>query len=187
MKKNPSLIGLLVVCGLTVIILFIYNNFLNKQDGYVIDNPSKQTLAIKINDNDYTVAPEQQARIEIPKGKAKIVYSFNNKSVDTVVDITRSSGMINPTRQQYITFTRPYGVRKNKDSIFLTHNNDIDNKVYHGIIEKSSQLYIENFYYNIDQDYPRMFIKSSGSEKATDLSKIFNKEDFKQFYFENYE
>lgn len=32
-----------------------------------------------------------------------------------------------------------------------------------------------------------MFIKSGGSEKATDLSKIFNKEDFKQFYFENYE
>ncbi|MDO3388832.1 hypothetical protein QWI17_23495, partial [Gilvimarinus sp. SDUM040013] len=77
--------------------------------------------------------------------------------------------------------------RKNKDSIFLSNNIAIDNKVYHGIIEKSSQLYIENFYYNIDQDYPKMFIKSGGSEKATDLSKIFNKEDFKQFYFENYE
>ncbi len=187
MKKNPSLIGLLVVCGLAVVILFFYNTFLNKKDGYVIDNPSNKTLSIKINDKDYTVAPQQQARVELPKGKTKIAYSFNNKNVDTVVDITRVSGMINPTRQEYVTFTRPYGVRKNKDSIFLSNNKAIDNKVYHGIIEKSSQLYIENFYYNIDQDYPKMFIKSTGSEKATDLSKIFNKENFKQFYFENYE
>ncbi len=187
MKKNPSLIGLLVVCGLAVLILIIYNTFLSKKDGYVIDNPSNKTLSIKINGTDFTVAPQQNARIELPKGKTKIAYSFNNKTVDTVVDITRASGMINPVREEYITFTRPYGVRKNKDSIFLSNNNAIDNKVFHGIIEKSSQLYIENFYYNIDQDYPKMFIKSASSEKATDLSKIFNKEDFKQFYFENYE
>ena len=169
MKKNPSLIGLLIVCGLAALIVVIYNTFLSKKDGYVIDNPSNKTLTIKINDKDFTIAPQQNAR------------------VDTVVDITRANGFINPTHQEYYTFTRPYGVRKNKDSIFLSNNIAIDNKIYHGIIEKSSQLYIENFYYNIDQDYPKMFIKSSGSEKATDLSKIFNKEDFKQFYFENYE
>ena len=187
MKKNPSLIGLLSVCGLAVLVFLFYNVFLNKKDGYVIGNPSNKTITININNKDYTVAPQQQARVELPKGKTKIVYTFNNKTTDTIVEITRGNGFINPTRQEYITFTRPYGIRKNKDSIFLSNHLSIDNKVYQGILEKSSQLYIENFYYNIDQDYPKMFIKSSGSEKATDLSKIFNKEDFKQFYFENYE
>ncbi len=187
MKKNPSLIGLLTICGLAVLILIVYNVFLNKKDGFVIDNPSDKTLSIKINNQNYTVAPQQQARIDLPKGKTKILYSFNNQQIDTVINITRVNGMINPTRQEYVTFTRPYGIRKNKDSIFLSNNLAIDDKVYHGMIEKSSQLYIENFYYNIDQEYPKMFIKSSGSEKATDLSKIFNKEHFKQFYFENYE
>ncbi|WP_413532574.1 hypothetical protein [Empedobacter brevis] len=187
MKKNSSLIGLLIVCGLIALIVIIYNSFLNKKDGYVIDNPSNKTLTIKINDKDFTIAPQQNARVELKKGKTHIVYNFNNKNVDTIVNITRANGFINPARQEYYTFTRPYGVRKNKDSIFLSNNIAIENKIYHGIIEKSSQLYIENFYYNIDQDYPKMFIKSAGSEKATDLSKIFNKEDFKQFYFENYE
>lgn len=187
MKRNPSLVGLLIICGLTVLIVIIYNVFLSKKDGYVIDNPSNKTLTIKINDKDFTIAPQQNARVDLKKGKTRIVYTYNNKNVDTVVNITRANGFINPTRLEYYTFTRPYGVRKNKDSIFLSHNIAIDNKVYHGIIEKSSQLYIENFYYNIDQDYPKLFIKSASSEKATDLSKIFNEEDFKQFYFENYE
>ncbi|WP_312312721.1 hypothetical protein [Empedobacter brevis] len=187
MKKNPSLVGLLIVCGLAALIIIIYNVFLSKKDGYIIDNPSNKTLVIKINDKDFTIAPQQNARVDLAKGKAHIIYTFNNKNVDTVVTITRANGFINPTGQEYYTFTRPYGVRKNKDSIFLSNNIAIDNKIYHGIIEKSSQLYIENFYYNIDQDYPKMFIKSAGSEKATDLSKIFSKEDFKQFYFENYE
>jgi hypothetical protein len=187
MKKNPSLIGLLIICALAGLIFMIYNLFLNKDDGFVIDNPSNKTLVVKINDKDYTIAPQQHARIDLAKGKTKISYNFNNKNVDTVVNITRLNGMINPTGQEYYTFTRPYGIRKNKDSIFLSNNLAIDNKVYHGIIEKSSQLYIENFYYNLDQDYPKMFIKSSSSDKNTDLSKIFNKEDFKQFYFENYE
>ncbi len=34
--------------------------------------------------------------------------------LDTVVDITRANGFINPTHQEYYTFTRPYGVRKTK-------------------------------------------------------------------------
>lgn len=187
MKKNPSLIGLLIICGLIAFILLFYNTFLNKKDGYVIDNPSKKTINIKINDKNYTIAPQQNARIELPKGKTKISYTFNNKNTDTIIDIVRSSGLINPTLQDYYTFTRPYGVRKNKDSIFLSKNIAIDNQIYHGIIEKSSKLYIENFYYNLDQDYPRVFIKSGSSDKNTDLSKIFNKENFKQFYFENYE
>ncbi|HEY4540609.1 MAG TPA: hypothetical protein VIG94_11460 [Faecalibacter sp.] len=185
MKKNPSLLGLLIILGVLGIIVIIYNLFLSKKDGYIIDNPTEQIIKMSINQQEYTIAPQQQVRLDLERGKHKIAYEFGNKKVDTVIEIRRPSGVINPTLSDYYVFTRPYGVRKNKDSIFTSHHIAIDNKAYLGMITKEDDLYIEDFYYNLDQDYPKIFLKSD--EKKTDLSKIFNKEDFKQFYFENYE
>ena len=185
MKKNPSLIGLAVVLALLGVIVLVYNFVLSKEDGYLIDNPSDQTINISIDNNDYTLAPQQHVRIDLNKGKHNVKYEFNGKKVDTLIEIKRASGLFNPTLTDYYIFTRPYGVRPNKDSIFTSRHIEIDNKAYLGIISKSENLYIEDFYYNLDQDYPKVFIKNN--EKKTDLSKIFQKEDFKQFYFENYE
>lgn len=186
MKKNPSLIGLLIVGAITVAIVLIYTFVLSKKEGYIIDNPSDTSLNIRINKKEYTIAPQQHIRISLTTGNTQINYQHAGKTVDTVVKINRVTGLINPIRNTYYTFTRPYGYRENKDSIFTSQNISIDNKVYLGMIEQSNQLYIENFYYNLDQDYPKVFLKSD-KEKMTDLSKIFNKDDFKQFYFENYE
>ena len=185
MKKNPSLIGLLLVLGLLGVIVIVYNFILSKDDGYLIDNPSDQTIRMQIDEQVYTVAPQQFVRLELPKGKHTIKYDFKDKKVDTVIEINKASGLFNPTLTDYYVFTRPYGVRPEKDSIFTSRNIAIDNKAYLGIISKEDELYIEDFYYNLDQKYPRIFLKSG--DKKTDLSKIFNKEDFKQFYFENYE
>lgn len=186
MKKNPSLIGFLIIGVLAVLITLFYSFFLSKKDGYVIDNPSDKTINIQINKNEYTIAPQQHIRIDLPQGPTRIQYNLNGQQVDTVVKIQRVSGLINPIRNDYYTFTRPYGHRENKDSLFTARNLSIDNKVYLGVIEHSKNLYIENFYYNLDQDYPKFFLKTD-KEKKTDISKIFNKENFKQFYFENYD
>ena len=185
MKKNPSLVGLVMIFAILGVIVIIYNLFLNKKDGYVIDNPTDQTINIKISDANYTIAPQQNVRIDLDLGKHTIQYDYKGKNVDTVIQIRRASGVINPTLQDYYVFTRPYGHRENVDSIFKSRHIAIDNKAYLGIITKEQGLYIEDFYYNLDQDYPRIFLKSS--DKTTDLSKIFRKEDFKQFYFENYQ
>lgn len=185
MKKNPSLLGLLCVLALLGVIVLVYNFVLSKPDGYVIDNPSDQTINIKIDDNDYTIASQQFARVDLEKGKHTVKYDINGKKVDTVIQIRRASGLFNPIGKDYYVFTRPYGHRENVDSIFASRNIAIDNKAYLGLITKEEGLYIEDFYYNLDQDYPRIFLKSD--DKKTDLSKIFNKEDFKQFYFENYQ
>ena len=185
MKRNPSLTGFLIILGALGAIVLIYNLFLSKKDGYVIDNPSDKTLNITIDQQQYTIAPQQFVRLELDKGKRKIQYNINGKDVDTIIEIRRASGLINPTLTDYYIFTRPYGNRPNKDSIFTANNIAIDNKAYLGLISKEQNLYIEDFYYNLDQDYPSLFLKSG--ERKTDLSKIFRKEEFKQFYFENYE
>lgn len=174
-----------MILAILGVIVLVYNFVLSKSDGYLIDNPSDQTITLKINENDYTIAPQQFVRIDLEKGKHTIKYDFKGKKVDTVIQIRRSSGLINPIRQDYYVFTRPYGHRDNVDSIFASRNITIDNKVYLGLITKEEGLYIEDFYYNLDQNYPKIFLKSA--DKNTDLSKIFNKEDFKQFYFENYQ
>ncbi|QTV05993.1 hypothetical protein [Faecalibacter bovis] len=185
MKKNPSLIGLLMILAILGVIVLVYNFVLSKPDGYVIDNPSDQTISLKIDETAYTIAPQQYVRIDLEKGKHTVKYDINGKKVDTLIQIRRASGLFNPIRKDYYVFTRPYGHRENVDSIFASRNIAIDNKAYLGLITKEEGLYIEDFYYNLDQDYPRIFLKSG--EKKTDLSKIFNKEDFKQFYFENYQ
>jgi len=185
MKKNPSLIGFLLILGALGVIVLVYNLFLSKKDGYVIDNPSDKTINIVIDKENYTIAPQQFVRLDLQKGKRKFQYEFNGKKIDTVIEIRRASGLINPTLTDYYIFTRPYGNRPNKDSIFTSQHIAIDNKAYLGIITKAQNLYIEDFYYNLDQNYPKLFIRND--EKKTDLSKIFRKEDFKQFYFENYE
>ena len=185
MKKNPSLFGFLIILAALGVIVLVYNTFLSKKDGYIIDNPTDKSLKINIDEEQYTLAPQQFIRLEIAKGKRKIKYDFNGVSVDTIIEIRRASGLINPTLTDYYIFTRPYGNRPNKDSIFTSQNIAIDNKAYLGIISKNQNLYMEDFYYNLDQDYPKLFIRNN--DKKTDLSKIFRKEDFKQFYFENYE
>lgn len=185
MKKNSSLIGFLLILAILGVIVLIYNFVLSKPDGYVIDNPSDNTINMRIDERDFTIAPQQFVRIDLPKGEHTLKFQYNGKQVDTVIEIRRSAGLINPTLSDYYVFTRPYGVRENKDSIFKSRNIAIDNKAYLGNIFKADKMYEEDFYYNLDQKYPKVFIKNS--EKKTDLSKIFRKEDFKQFYFENYE
>ena len=104
--------------------------------------------------------------------------------------------MLNPTGAEYYTFNRPYGVRENVDSLFKSSHVTIDDKVYFGNIKKSNKIYIENFYYNLDENFPKLFFNKEGEafsysfstkKERTNLTKIFNEEDFKQFYFENYE
>jgi hypothetical protein len=46
------------------------------------------------------------------------------------------------------------------------------------------KLYIEDFYYNVDEDYDKMI---KNIDKLESRTKIYRKEDFKNFYKENYQ
>lgn len=184
MKKNPALIGLLITIGLILVFYGIYELFLEKKDSYLITNPSDEPLKIKIDEKTYMVAPNQTTPIEMDGGKHSLKFQYNGKQTDTVINVTRFNAVINPTRAEYFVFVRPYGAGRNRDSLFTSQTLTIDEKVYHGNIKRYNGVYIQDFYYNLDQKYPKFFLKKG---VPTDLSKIFSKEDFKQFYFENYE
>jgi hypothetical protein len=184
MKKNPSLTGLLLTVGIIVICYLVYIFLLEKKDSYLITNPTDKDLRVKIDNQNYIVAPNQITEIELEKGKHRLNFNYNGQQTDTTFDITRANAVINPTRAEYFVFVRPYGAGRNRDSLFTSQTLTIDKKVYYGNIKRYKDLYIQDFYYNLGQDYPKIFLKKG---EPTDISKIFSKEDFKQFYFENYE
>lgn len=184
MKKNPSLIGFLVTLVIMVFCYLFYTLFLEKKDSYLITNPSEKQIQIQIDNQNYTIAPKQITDIKLKPGKHSLKFTLKGKQTDTTFHITRANAIINPTRSEYFVFTRPYGAARNKDSIFTSQTITIDNKVYYGNTKRYTDLYIQNFYYNLDQEYPKFFLNKG---QDTDITKIFNKEDFIQFYFENYE
>jgi|26BtaG_2_1085354.scaffolds.fasta_scaffold00012_4 hypothetical protein len=185
MKKNPALFGLLITIGIAIISYTIYLNYLQKVDTYLITNPSEDYLEVKIDDQEYKLAPNQNAPIKLRGGDHSLSFTYDGKQTDTIFNIKRANAIINPTRAEYYVFVRPYGAARNVDSLFTSQTITIDEKVYNGNITRHDGLYIEDFYYNLNHKYPKLFIKKGGM--ADDLSKIFTKDDFIQFYFENYE
>lgn len=184
MKKNPSLYGLLITIGITIVCYIIYLVFLDKKDSYLITNPSENSLEVKIDGELYKLAANQYIQVKLNGGKHDLSFNYNGKQTDTTFTITRASAIINPTRGDYYVFTRPYGAGRNVDSLFNSKTITIDKRVYNGNITHYNDLYIEDFYYNLDQKYPAAFLNKG---EKVDLAKIFSKDDFKQFYFENYE
>lgn len=184
MKKNPSLVGFLVTVGLVAICYLIYLFFLEKKDSYLITNPSAESIQIKVDEQNYVIAPNQTTEVPLKPGEHKLNFEYKGKAVDTIFNVQNYNGVINPTKADYYIFTRPYGAGRNRDSLFTSQTLTIDERVYHGNIRHSNDLYIQGFYYNLNTTYPKLFLKKG---EPTDLSKIFSKEDFKQFYFENYE
>ena len=185
MKKNPALLGLLITIGIALVSYAIYINFLQKIDTYLITNPSEEYLELKIDDQEYKLAPNQITPIKLRGGEHSLNFNFDGKQTDTVFNVTRANAIINPTRAEYYVFVRPYGAARNVDSLFTSQTITIDEKVYNGNITRYDDLYIEDFYYNLNHSYPKLFLKKG--DKPDDLSKIFSKDDFIQFYFENYE
>ena len=184
MKKKPNLIGFIITLGIVVICYLIYGVFLEKKDSYLLTNPSENQIEIQIDNQSYTVAPKQITQIELKPGEHSLKFNLGNEQTDTTFKVTRANAIINPTKADYYVFVRPYGPGRNSDSIFSSHTLTIDNKVYNGDIKHFNSLYIQDFYYNLDQDYPRFFLNKG---EKTDLAKVFSKDDFIQFYFENYE
>ncbi|HUH35979.1 MAG TPA: hypothetical protein VL022_09125 [Moheibacter sp.] len=184
MKKNPSLLGLLITLGIAIVCYIVYLVFLDKKDSYLITNPTDDYLDLTIDEQAYRLAPNQMTAVQLKGGEHRLRFERAGESVDTIFKITRYNAIINPTRADYYVFVRPYGPKRNVDSLFSHQTLTIGEKVYYGNITHYNDLYIQDFYYNLDQKYPKVFL-NKGEE--TDLSKIFTEDDFKQFYFENYE
>lgn len=187
MKKNPSLVGL-VIGILTFVLAFgIYYLFLSKKNYYVVDNPTGKTFYFKINGGEEKViSAGQLVKVELNKGKNRI-QTFDNERkplYDSTFNVAKIRGLINLTHSDYYIHRQYYGYNINKDSLLQnTGQIEIDGKRYYGGAKHFNKLYTEDFYYNIDEDYDKVI---KNIDKMESRVKIFRKQDFLNYYKEYY-
>ncbi|MDR3273293.1 MAG: hypothetical protein LBT29_07420 [Flavobacteriaceae bacterium] len=188
MNKKAPLIGFIIGVLLLTTVVSYYKFFLEKEETFLMDNPTEQSLNITLNGKKYFLAPKQTTYIEILDGKNTI--SAVSKEGDMVLKDTfflaenSRRCVVNPTLSDYYIFRRYYGYIKNIDSLYKAHKTVIGGKEYFGEIKIDKNLFINDFYFNIDQDFAKIVNKGDSIESRT---KIFRKNQFLEFYRSNYE
>ncbi|WP_018676049.1 hypothetical protein [Riemerella columbina] len=173
---------------ITVIGAFaIYYFFLAKRNYYVVDNPTPNTYYFKINKgNEQVVAAGQTVKVDLKKGKNEIeVLDANKKPLyDSIFQVDKIRGLLNVAHADYYVHRQYYGYIPNKDSLLLAHGTTkIDDKDYYGDLKKFNNLYIDDFYFNVDEDYDAVV---KNIQKVESRTKIFRKQDFINYYSEYY-
>ena len=188
MKKiSPNLIGFIIALLICVASLWIYFTFLQKKSYHLIDNPGKNSLLVQIDENEYNIAPGQFVQVALSMGEHTISTKIENDTLPLIQRafvVADKRGLLNPTLSRYYIYGMPYGPKVNKDSIFANLKTEFKGKTYLGDLRIDSAIYTEDFYYNINEEFPAMTLQS---ENDTLRRKIFREDDFKQFYFKNYE
>ncbi|MGI9525722.1 MAG: hypothetical protein ACR2MS_01285 [Weeksellaceae bacterium] len=186
-KLNPSLVGFIIALLICAISLWIYFSFIQRKNIQLIDNPTGVSIQVEINNQSYSIAPDQYVEVNLKKGKYTIAVKSEVDSLnlpETTFTVNTQRGVINPVRANYFIYGMPYGPTVNKDSIFSQRNLTYAGKTYAGDVRLDSSIYIENFYYNLNEDFPPVALKSENNSLRR---KIFREAEFKQFYFERYE
>ncbi len=187
MKKNPAVIGLIVSLLVAVFAFGIYFIFLAKKNYYLVDNPTAETYYYKINNGpENIITTGQFNEITLNKGKNRVaVYDANKKLIyDSAFEVNKIRGLLNITHSDYYTHRQYYGYNLKKDSLLQSMKLvNIDGKNYLGEPKKINQLYTEDFYFNIDEDYDKLI---KNIDKVESRTKIFRKQDFLNYYKEYY-
>jgi len=187
LSKSP-LQGLLVAIFIVLVSILIYNLYIKKNDEFLLDNSSDKQIKVVLNGKDYFLAAGQSLTVPILAGKNTISsQDINGNSIlkDTFFVINGNKrGLINPSFNTYITFRRYYGHIKNIDSLYKVHRKRIDGKEFIGEVNEYNQLLIQDFYYNINQNFPKIITKVDSIESRI---KLFRKSQFLEFYRSTFE
>ncbi|VDH02751.1 hypothetical protein [Bergeyella zoohelcum] len=187
MKKNPATLGLIISVAIALLAFGVYSIFLSKKNYHLVDNPTPDTYYFKINNEEQKILGAGQfLKINIHKGQNKIsVFDAEKKLIyDTIFNVKKERGLINLTKKDYYIHTQYYGYQLNKDSLLLRQGfTEIDGKKYYGGPKKTTALYIDDFYYNIDEEYDAII---KNIQKVESRTKIFRKQDFINYHNEYY-
>lgn len=187
LKKNPSLFGFVISIIAALVAFGIYFLFLAKKNEYIVDNPTSKMFYFKINDKEQKIiAGGQYIAVDLLKGKNRIqVYDDQKKLLyDSVFQVNKHRGLINITHSDYYINRQYYGYGIDKDSLLLAlPQTEIDGKKYFGAPKKINQLYTDDFYYNVDEDYDKVV---KNIDKVESRTKIFRKQDYINYYNEYY-
>jgi hypothetical protein len=187
MKISASTKGL-IISLLTVMSAFgIYFLFLAKKNSFVVDNPTGNTFYFKINNGrEGIIAAGQNVEVDLNKGKNKIEVFDGQKKLlyDSTFAVNKERGLLNIAHQDYYINEQFYGYNLNKDSLIAARKaTEIDGKNYLNTPRHFNQLYTDDFYYNVNEDYDKVV---KNVQKIESRSKIFRKQDFLIYYKEYY-
>ena len=188
MKKNAPLIGFLSAIGVMAVAFAIYFLFLAKKNEYLVDNPTSNTYYFKINNGEENIITSgQHVRVELNRGEKNDIKVFDAQKkllFDSAFKVTQYRGLLNITNSDYYVHRQFYGYVPNKDSLLVSQTFDLDGQKLPGHVTRHKKLYIEDFYYNVDEDYDKVI---KNIDKLESRTKIDRKEDFKNFYKANYQ
>lgn len=187
MKKNAPLIGFLISAFVMLIAFGIYFIFLAKKNEYLVDNPTTKTFYFKINNGDEKIITSgQYVEVDLNRGKQNTIKVFDDKKkllYDSAFQVTQYRGLLNITSSDYYIHRQFYGYIPNKDSLLMASSFEIDGQRFPGHVIHHKKMYIEDFYYNLDEDYDKVI---KNIDKIESRTKIYRKQDFLDFYKENY-
>lgn len=188
MSNKKSLIGLLIAVLLCAFSIMWYKFFLENKDEFLLDNPTSASIKVNFNGKNYILGSGQTIKIPVNKGNNTLSSTSEQGNVllkDTVIYISNlTRGLINPTRANYLTFKRYYGSIKNLDSLYKAHETHIGGKLYVGEIKKYNKVLIQDFYLNINQNFPKIINKTDSIESRV---KLFREDQFLEFYQKSFE
>lgn len=167
----------LVIAIAVVVFSYIVSQFMNqKQLEFIIDNPTSEAIEVQLDNEKHTIEANSFKVVELEVGK----HMLNGKDMFTYDFIHH--GVINPTRSTYYLYKRYYGSVAKKDSIF-EHAPvlKIDGKEYR-FTDTVSHYFIQDFYYNLNEEFPNWTNSKKDSLKIDSRKKIFRKDDFEAFY-----
>lgn len=187
MKLSPSTKGLLFAVISVVAAFGIYFLFLAKKNYYLVDNPTGNIYYFKINGGEERIIPSgQYFQVNLNKGRNSIQVfdSKKNKLYDSGFVVNKNRGLLNIAHQDYYINEQFYGYGLNKDSLIAARGaTEIDGKNFLNKPVHFNKLYIDDFYYNIDEKYDQVV---KNIQKVESRSKIFRKQDFLNYYKEYY-
>lgn len=187
MKKNAPLMGFIVAAGVMVLAFIIYFLFLAKKNEYLVDNPTAQTYFFTINNGEEKIITSgQYVKVDLKRGEINSIKVFDDQKkllYDSAFKVTQYRGLLNITHGDYYVHRQFYGYVPNKDSLLMSSSFEIDGKRYPGHVSHQKKLFLEDFYYNLNEDYDPII---KNIDKLESRTKIYRKQDFLDFYQENY-
>ena len=187
LKKNPSVSGFIISVLALMVAFGIYFLFLAKKNEYVVDNPTTNTYYFKINGGEERIiAGGQSLKIDLRRGKNRVeVFDQDKKPLyDSTFQVKKVRGLLNISQSDYYINRQYYGYGVDRDSLLAAlPKTEIDGKKYYGNPIHFHNLYTEDFYYNVDEDYDKVI---KNIDKLESRTKIFRKGDFLNYYNEYY-
>lgn len=186
MKLTPAYKGLIISISAMFVAFAIYYLFLAKKNEYIVDNSSNKTYYFKLNNGEeQIIEPYQFFKVNLKKGNNRIAVFDANKKLkyDSVFEVKKLRGLINPNLSDYFVNEQFYGINFNKDSLLLANQIKIDGKTYFGKVKKHNRLYIDDFYYNLNEDYDKVI---KNIDKVESRKKIYRKNNFIDYHNEYY-